>query len=46
MQWRWHLIAPNSKIIAHSGESYWNKADCQHGINLVKGSTFALVYEQ
>jgi uncharacterized protein YegP (UPF0339 family) len=45
-QWRWTLYAANSKKIADSGEGYWNKADCQHGIDLVKGSGNAPVYER
>lgn len=45
-QWRWTLYAANSKKIADSGEAYWNKADCQHGIDLVKGSYSAPVYER
>jgi uncharacterized protein YegP (UPF0339 family) len=46
-QWRWTLYAANNKKIADSGESYWNKADAQHGISLVQ-STNALtpVYER
>lgn len=42
--WRWNLKAANHEIIA-SGEAYYNKADCQHAINLVKGSQYAPVYE-
>jgi uncharacterized protein YegP (UPF0339 family) len=46
-QWRWTLYAANNKKIADSGESYWNKADCQHGIDLVKGTNHATpVYEK
>lgn len=37
-QWRWRLKAANHEIIA-AGESYWNEADCDHAINLVKGTT-------
>ncbi|WP_417595456.1 YegP family protein [Parasphingorhabdus sp.] len=37
-QWRWRLKAANHEIIA-SGESYWNETDCNHAINLVKGTT-------
>lgn len=33
-QWRWRLRAANSEIIAH-GESYLNKGDCLHAIELV-----------
>jgi uncharacterized protein YegP (UPF0339 family) len=42
--WRWRLFAANNRIIADSGEGYWNKADCEHAINLVKGSSAAPVY--
>ena len=45
-QWRWQLISANSKIIADSGEGYFNKADCLNGINLTKGSANAPVYER
>ncbi len=43
--WRWRLLAANNRIIADSGESYWNKADCQAAINLVKNSSYAPTYE-
>lgn len=45
-QWRWRLIAVNNRIIANSGEGYFNKTDCLHAIDLVKGSANAPVYEQ
>jgi uncharacterized protein YegP (UPF0339 family) len=44
-QWRWRLVSENHKTIADSAESYWNKADAQHGIGLVKGAYNAPVYE-
>jgi uncharacterized protein YegP (UPF0339 family) len=44
-QWRWRLRAGNNRIIANSGESYWNKADCLSAIQLVKGSSSAPVYD-
>lgn len=45
-QWRWRLVAANGKTIADSGESYWNKSDALHGIDLVKGTgTITPVYE-
>ncbi len=44
-QWRWRLVASNWKTIADSAESYWNKQDCLAGIQLVKGSYNAPVYE-
>jgi uncharacterized protein len=40
-QWRWTLYAANNKKIADSGEGYHNKADAQHGIDLVKGTNYA-----
>ena len=45
-QWRWQLVANNSKIIADSGEGYFNKADCLHGIALNKSSATAQVRER
>lgn len=36
---RWTLYASNGKKIADSGEGYFNRTDCLHGINLVAGST-------
>ncbi len=44
-EWRWRLVATNGKIVADSGEGYVNKADCLHGIDLVKSSTNAEVQE-
>ena len=44
-QWRWRLLAANNRIIATSGEAYWNKSDCLDAIALVQGSTVAQVYE-
>lgn len=38
-EWRWRLKASNGKIVADSAESYVNKSDCEHGIDLVKGVT-------
>lgn len=43
--WRWTLYAANNRKVANSGEGYWNKADCVHAINLVKGSGSAPIYE-
>ena len=42
---RWRLTAANGKTIADSGESYYNKTDCRNGIDLVKSSANAPVYE-
>jgi uncharacterized protein YegP (UPF0339 family) len=33
--WRWHLVAANNKIIADSGEGYFNEKDCLSAIGLV-----------
>ena len=44
-EWRWRLLASNGKIIADSGEGYFNKDDCRHGIDLVKSSTNVPVYD-
>lgn len=35
-EWRWRFLASNGEVIADSGEGYKNKADCRHGIQLVK----------
>lgn len=43
-EWRWRLKAGNNEIIAH-GESYKNKADSRHVIDLVKSSSTAPVKE-
>lgn len=45
-QWRWQYVASNSKIIAVSSESYWNKADCLNAINLMKNSYSSQVIER
>lgn len=42
-QWRWTLYASNHKKVADSGESYWNEADCDHAIKLVKSAHSAPV---
>jgi uncharacterized protein YegP (UPF0339 family) len=38
-QWRWTLYAANGRKIANSGEGYFNKQDCVHGINLTASSS-------
>ena len=35
-EFRWRLKAENKQIIADSGEGYKRKANCKHGIDLVK----------
>lgn len=37
-QWRWRLRAGNGEPIA-SGESYHNKQDCLHAIDLIKSTS-------
>ena len=44
-EWRWRLRASNGEPIANGGEGYKNKADCEHGISLVKSSANAPVEE-
>ena len=43
--WRWTYYAANNKKIADGSEGYVNKADCLHGIALVKGSANSPVRE-
>ena len=38
LQWRWTLYAANHRKIADSAEGYYNKADCQAGLDLVKST--------
>jgi uncharacterized protein YegP (UPF0339 family) len=44
-QWRWSYKAQNGNTIADSGESYYNRADCLRGIQIMKGSGPAPVVE-
>lgn len=39
-QFFWHLQAANGKIIAYSGESYKNLADCQAALEIVQASRY------
>lgn len=43
--WRWRLRAQNGNVVADSAESYVRRADCEHGINLVRGSAEATVVD-
>lgn len=43
--WRWQLVSANNRVIADSGEGYYNKQDCLHGIELVKSAWNAPVFE-
>jgi len=35
-QFIWRFRANNGRIVADSAESYYNRADCENGINIVK----------
>jgi uncharacterized protein YegP (UPF0339 family) len=35
-EYRWRLRADNNETVADSAEGYVNKADCVHGLELVK----------
>lgn len=35
-EWRWRFVASNGRVIADSAEGYKNKADCLHGIELIR----------
>ncbi|QDT42534.1 hypothetical protein Pan241w_26190 [Gimesia alba] len=37
-QWRWRYVAGNNRIIAVSSESYFNKADCQNAVEIMRRS--------
>jgi uncharacterized protein YegP (UPF0339 family) len=37
-QWRWQLRSANHEILAQ-GESYVNRRDCEHVVNLLKQTT-------
>jgi len=37
-QWYWIYYARNGEPIARSSESYVNRSDCSHSIDLVKNS--------
>jgi uncharacterized protein YegP (UPF0339 family) len=45
-QWRWRLVAANGRIIANSGEGYYNETDCDSAIQLVKSSFNAPVVKE
>lgn len=44
-EYRWMLVAANGQTVATSGEGYTRKADCLHGITLVKASADAAIVE-
>ncbi|WP_353507361.1 YegP family protein [Gimibacter soli] len=43
-QWYWIYYAKNKEEIARSSESYHNRSDCTHSINLVKNSKDDQIY--
>lgn len=46
-QWRWNMNSSNHKIIATSGEGYFNRQDALHGLNLVKvNASTTAVYDK
>lgn len=40
-EWRWTYNASNAETIAVSSEGYVRRADCERGIEIMKGSTSA-----
>jgi len=42
--WYWVYYAVNGKAISRSSESYVNRADCAHSIEIMKTSTEAKVF--
>ena len=42
--WFWIYYAKNGEEIARSSESYVKRSDCEHSIDLVKGSNDHKVY--
>jgi uncharacterized protein YegP (UPF0339 family) len=44
-EYRWRMRAGNNEIIATSGEGYKKKADCEHGVELVKRDAGAALVE-
>ena len=42
-QWYWQLRSTNHKIVAIGGETYHNRVDCLHSIDLVRKSADAVV---
>jgi uncharacterized protein YegP (UPF0339 family) len=42
--WYWVYYAKNGEAIARSSESYVNRSDCGHSIELIKASTSDKVF--
>ena len=43
-EWYWIYYARNGEAIARSSESYINRRDCEHSIDLVKASALDKVW--
>jgi uncharacterized protein YegP (UPF0339 family) len=43
-EWRWTYEASNGQTIAVSSESYKRRADCERGIEIMKGSSTSPVW--
>jgi uncharacterized protein YegP (UPF0339 family) len=43
-QWYWIYYAKNGEEIARSSESYVNRSDCTHSINLMQNSTTSKIF--
>lgn len=43
-QWYWVYYASNGKAISRSSESYINRSDCTHSINIMKGTAGSQVF--
>ncbi|NEU11937.1 DUF1508 domain-containing protein [Methylobacterium sp. BTF04] len=44
-EWRWRLRVANGNVVADSAEGYARRADCEHGIALVKESAAASIVD-
>ena len=44
-QWRWRFQAGNNRTIS-SGESYYNRADCEYAVALMRASADAPLFIQ
>lgn len=42
--WYWIYYGKNGEAISRSSESYVKKADCEHSIQIMKGSSSSPIY--
>jgi len=42
--WYWIYYASNAKAIARSSESYHNRSDCEHSIQIMKNSNASPIF--